>query len=80
MFGFWGLEFLVGIVVTHANILSSHSSTPPRGWGFGGIRMLSYLPHLLTIHEQRPGGIYYHIKNIVPAQEEGGGPYRRYHA
>ena len=40
--GFSGFQFLIGIVVTHANILSSERSTGPRGSGFNAIGMLSY--------------------------------------
>ncbi len=32
--GFSGFQFLIGIVVTHANILSSKRSTRPRGSSF----------------------------------------------
>jgi len=32
--GFSGFQFLIGIVVTHANILTSERSTGPRGSGF----------------------------------------------
>lgn len=49
--GFLGFQFLIGIVVTHANILSSIRSTGPRGSCFVANRMLSY--HLLTSLRRR---------------------------
>ena len=40
--GFSGFQFLIGIGVTHANILSSDCSTRPRESNFDAIGMLSY--------------------------------------
>ena len=68
--GFSGFQFLIGIVVTHANIFSSGRSSSPRGSAFTAGRN-ALLPRMdfteEAIFEDRPNASFANLQGVGPA-------------